>query len=194
MGPGPETMSGGRKKPVTMPRLFTRLRWLRRDRRGATIIEFAVVAAPFIALILATLQTSLVFFAQQTLETTSEDVSRQLMTGTVQKAGMSKSDFNKIACNHLPVFMKCANLMVDVQTVASFNDIDTTTPPIYNPDHTLKTNWQFNPGGAGDIVVMRTMYLFPVVTGPLGFDLSNAQGGRRLLVATAVFQTEPYTS
>lgn len=187
-------MSGGRTTPATMPHRLARLRTLRRDRKAATIIEFAAVAAPFIALILATLQTSLVFFAQQTLETVSEETSRQLMTGTVQKAKMSQDDFHQIACNNLPIFMKCANLMIDVQTADSFADVDTGIPSVYNDDHTVKTNWQFKTGGAGDIVVMRTMYLFPVIGGPLGFSLANAEGNKRLLVATAVFQTEPYPS
>jgi Flp pilus assembly protein TadG len=165
------------------------LRTLACDRRGATAIEFAIVAAPFIALLIAALQTSLVFFAQQTLETVSEQASRQLLVGAAQK--LDKEEFHQLACNDLPPFMNCADLMVDVQTVDSFADVDTTTPSIYNDDHTLKT-WQFNPGGAGDIVVMRTMYLLPVIGGPLGFSLANTEGSRRLLVATAVFQTEPY--
>lgn len=179
-----------------MPHLFRRLRTLARDCRGATIIEFAVVAAPFIALTLATIQTSLVFLAQQNLETVSEETSRQLMTGAVQKADKGKDNFHQIACDNLPIFMKCANLMIDVQTVDSdsFADVDTTTPSIYDKDHKLKTDWGFNTGGAGDIVVMRTMYLFPVVSAPLGFNLANTDGGKRLLVATAVFRTEPYPS
>lgn len=162
-----------------------------RDRRGATIIEFAIVAAPFIALLIATLQTSLVFFAQQTLETVSEETSRQLLTGAVQQAGMNQQDFQQLACKNLPAYMNCANLMIDVQTADSFADIDTSTPALTNPDGTKKT-WQFNPGGAGSIVVMRTMYLLPVVGGPLGFNLANADSNHRLLIATAVFQTEPY--
>jgi len=162
-----------------------------RNKRAATIIEFAIVAAPLIALLIATLQTSLVFFAQQTLETVSEETSRQILTGAVQQAGLSQQDFQKMACNNLPAFMNCANLMIDVQTADSFADVDTSTPALTNPDGTKKT-WQFNPGGAGDIVVMRTMYLLPVVGGPLGFNLANADTSHRLLIATAVFQTEPY--
>jgi Flp pilus assembly protein TadG len=164
---------------------------LARNKRGATIIEFAIVAAPFVALLIATLQTSLVFFAQQTLETVSEETSRQILTGAVQKAGMSQDDFHKLACNNLPSYMNCANLMVDVQTADSFADVDTSTPSLYDKDGNPKT-WQFNTGGAGDIVVMRTMYLLPVVGGPLGFNLANADSSHRLLIATAVFQTEPY--
>lgn len=191
MDRGPETMSGGRTTPATMPRLLRRLRALRRDRSGATIIEFAVVAAPFIALMLATIQTSLVFFAQQTLETVSEETSRQILTGVVRNSNTSKDDFHEIACKNLPAYMSCANLMVDVQTADSLGDVDTSTPSIYDKDGNPKT-WQFDTGTAGSIVVMRTMYLFPVIGGPLGFNLANMQGSRRLLVATAVFQTEPY--
>lgn len=174
-----------------MPRLFARLRALPRDRKAATIIEFACIAAPFIALILASVQTSLVFFAQQTLETVSEETSRQILTGVVRNSNTSKEDFHQLACDNLPAYMSCANLMVDVQTADSLADIDTSTPSIYDKDGKPKT-WQFNAGTAGSIVVMRTMYLFPVVGGPLGFNLANMQGSRRLLVATAVFQTEPY--
>lgn len=170
------------------------MRSLASDLRGATIIEFALVAAPFIALILGTIETSMVFFAQQNLETVSEQTSRQLMTGAVQKAKMSQSDFKKLACGNLPSFMQCANLIIDVQTASSFASADTTTPAVYNSDHTPKTTWNYDTGGAGSIVVMRTMYLFPVISGPLGMTLANADPTHRLLVATSVFQTEPYTS
>jgi len=176
-----------------MPRLFARLRTLPRDRSAATIIEFAIVAAPFIALLLATLQTSLVFFSQQCLETVSEETSRQILTGAVRTGNTGIDDFHQIACNNLPSFMSCANLMVDVQTADSFADVDTSTPSLYDEDGNPRT-WLFNTGGPGDIVVMRTMYLLPVIGGPLGFSLANAGGNRRLLVATAVFRTEPYTT
>jgi len=178
-----------------MPRLLPRLRTLRRDRKAATIIEFAAIAAPFIALILASIQTSLVFFAQQCLETTSEETSRELITGAAQKSGMDQADFDKLACKNLPSFMGCANLMVDVQTADSFADVDTSTPELtYDSKGNVKKNWQFHTGEPGSIIVMRTMYILPVIGGPLGFDLSNMEGNRRLLVATAVFKSEPYSS
>ena len=189
-------MSGGCAKPAVMPRLFARLRALRRDRSGATIIEFALVAAPFIALILATLQTSLVFFAQQSLETAAEETARDLVTGKAQQSNWVLQDFQQDACSHLYSFMKCPNLMVDVQRADSLAAIDTSTPTItYKKDGSIdQSKWQFNPGQPGDIVVMRMMYVLPVISGPLGFNLSNMQGSRRLLVATSVFRSEPYLS
>lgn len=167
-----------------------------RDSRGATIIEFALVAAPFIALILATIQTSLVFFAQQTLETVAEETARELVTDQAQNAGMTQSQFQTVACDNLrkrAAFLSCDNLMIDVQTADSFQDVDTSTPVLtYDKNHNVTNSWQFQPGNPGSIIVMRTMYLFPVISVPLGYNLASAGNGKDLLVATSVFKSEAY--
>ena len=49
----------------------------------------------------------------------------------------------------------------------------------------------YNPGGPGDIVVVRLYYQYPVYVNLLGFNLSNLNGGYNLLAATAVFKTNP---
>ncbi|WP_426260047.1 TadE/TadG family type IV pilus assembly protein [Sphingomonas sp. DC1100-1] len=49
---------------------------LLRDARGATIVEFAIVAVPFVALMLAVAVTSLAYFVQETLETAVERAAR----------------------------------------------------------------------------------------------------------------------
>ena len=165
---------------------------LARDTRGATVIEFVLVAAPFLALIFAVIQTSLVFFSQQTLETAAEDTARLIVTNQAQQAGMSQSAFKQAACSQLPSFMDCNNLMVDVRTADDFADVDTGMPALtYDASGNVSNKWEFEMGGAEQVVVMRLMYQLPVVSAPLGFDVSNMQGGRRLLVATSVFQPEP---
>jgi len=83
--------------------------------------------------------------------------------------------------------------MVDVQSASDFSGINTTTPTLhYDKDGNVTNSWQFDPGPAGSIVVMRVMYLFPVIGGPLDLDFSNTDGGKRLLVATQVFKSESY--
>ena len=52
----------------------------------------------------------------------------------------------------------------------------------------------YNPGGPGDIVVLRIYYQYPVYVNLLGFNLSNLTGGYDLFAATAVFKNEPYAS
>ncbi len=50
----------------------------------------------------------------------------------------------------------------------------------------------FEPGKAGDIVVVRLMYEWPVYASLLGFNLADLGSGKRLLMATAAFRNEPY--
>ena len=61
------------------------MRFVRRDD-GATVIEFAIVIMPFLALLFAILETALVFFAGQVLETAVTDASRLVMTGQATSA------------------------------------------------------------------------------------------------------------
>jgi hypothetical protein len=51
----------------------------------------------------------------------------------------------------------------------------------------------YDPGGPGDIVVVRLFYKYPVYVSLLGFgtSMSNVAGGMRLLAATAAFRNEP---
>jgi hypothetical protein len=61
----------------------------------------------------------------------------------------------------------------------------------YDTNGNVTNNWQFNPGNAGDIVVVRVMYLWPVFFGPIAFNLANQPNGSRLIMASAAFQNEP---
>ncbi|CAN5407388.1 pilus assembly protein [soil metagenome] len=164
------------------------------DQRGATIVEFAFVAAPLIALLMAILVTSTVYFAQEGLETATEATSRVLMTGQAQSGGYSATQFKQVACNALPSFMNCANLLVDVESASSFSAVNTAAPTITFDSHgNVSNSFAYTPGNAGDIVVIRLMYIWKVPTGPLGFNLATLGNGQRLLMATSVAKTEPFS-
>ena len=164
------------------------------DRRGVTIIEFAFVVGPLMALLIAILQVSLTFFAQQNLETVAEKSTRVLMTGEAQSSNMSAAAYKTRACAQLPKFMKCANLMVDVNVATNFSDANIASPTItYNASGQPNNAWAYNTGTPGDIVIVKTMYVWDVSKGPLGFDISTLSAGKRLLIATSVFKTELYS-
>lgn len=163
------------------------------DARGTAVLEFALVSAPFFALIVAILQITTVFFAQQALETASEKAVRQLLTGSAQKAGMTQAQFKTAVCSKLPAFMKCANVIVDVRTVSQFSDATFTQPTItYDSSGNPSASTQFAPGQGGEITMATISYVWGVQSGPLGVDVSNMAGGGRLLNAICVFKTEPF--
>jgi Flp pilus assembly protein TadG len=163
-----------------------------RAQDASAAVEFALVAAPFLGLIFAILETALVFFAGQTLEAAASNSARLIMTGQAQTAGFSQTDFKTAVCNNLSngMFNCATGVYVDVKSYASFTAIN-TAPPVVNGK--LDTsNMAYTPGGPGSIVVVRLYYKWPVYVSLFGDELANLDGGNRLLVATAVFRNEPY--
>lgn len=163
------------------------------DRKGATAVEFALVGAPFVALLGALIQTFLVFFAQQLLETAVNASSRAILTGQAQAQNMNPTQFASAVCSNLPILFNCANLMIDVQVAGSWSSANTGTPTLtFDANGNVTNSWQFNTGNQGDIVVVRVMYQWPVFMGPLGFNLANLSNGNRLIMASTAFMNEAY--
>ena len=168
-------------------------RRLIKQQDGAAAVEFALVAAPFLALVFAIMETAVVFFAGQALETAVADSSRLIMTGQAQTQGLSASGFKNAVCAKIYGLFDCQNgVYVDVKTFTSFGSVSMPTP--VDGSGNFQNNFSYQPGGPGDIVVVRLFYQYPVYVSLLGFNLSNVNGGKRLLAATAAFRNEPYGS
>ena len=158
---------------------------------GAAAVEFAIVAAPFLALMFAIMETALVFFASQTLETAVADSARLIMTGQAQSQNFTAAQFKTAVCDRVKGLFDCAGgLQIDVKTYSAFGSVDNSKPVDANGN--LRTDFGYQPGGPGEIVVVRLMYQFPVYASLLGFNLSDMSGGKRLVMATAAFRNEPY--
>jgi Flp pilus assembly protein TadG len=169
-----------------------------KDRKGATAVEFALIATPFLALIAALIQTFLLFFAQAALESAVRQSGRQIMTGQVQTQdasltqALAQAAFKQTVCNNAAILFSCGGLMVDVQVASAWSSANAGMPTLtFNPNGTVSNTWQFNPGNAGDIVVVRVMYLWPVFFGPIAFNMANQPNGTRLIMSSAAFQNEP---
>src|SRR5262245_34610674 len=65
---------------------------------GASAVEFALIAAPFLALLFAILETALIFFSGQVLEAAVQDSARLIFTGQAQNAGYSQQQFKDQVC------------------------------------------------------------------------------------------------
>jgi Flp pilus assembly protein TadG len=170
---------------------FPKLRAFGRRDDGAAAVEFAIVLAPFLAMLFAILETALVFFAGQTLETAVADSARLILTGQAQTAGFTQAQFKEAVCAKIAGLFDCAGGMtVDVRKYTVFSDADLTRP--VDEDGMIKPG-VYEPGGPCEIVVVRLIYAYPVYLSLLGFDLADMSGNKRLLVSTSVFRTEPYS-
>jgi Flp pilus assembly protein TadG len=180
--------------------LRNKLRRFRRSRRGSAAVEFALVAPVFFALLFAIIETSLVFFASQILETGIQDSSRQLYTHQLQDSGLSTADqetaFKNDLCNSVKVLLSCP-LDVDVKFYPAGTAI-TITDPIDASGNYDNSNLVFllPPKSSSATVVVRGFYQWPLFVTGLGYNIANIGRGssnsKRLLAATAAFHVEPY--
>src|SRR3954453_20236788 len=90
---------------------FRKLRAFGRRDDGAAAVEFAIVLAPFLAMLFAILETALVFFAGQTLETAAAESARLLLTGQAQTAGFTQTQFKEAVCAKIAGLFDCAGGM-----------------------------------------------------------------------------------
>jgi Flp pilus assembly protein TadG len=164
---------------------------LARARKGATAIEFALIATPFFLLLLALFETAMVFFSSINVEYAVNDVGRLIRTGQVQTGNITEDQFRQEVCNRLATIVNCDDrLEIDVRVFSNFDSVDHSSA--LDEDGNLKTDFQFSPGNAGDIVLVRVFYVWNLITPHLGQSLSNMSGNARLLSASTVFRNEPF--
>jgi len=171
------------RAPRNLFRLFGR------NRKGSAAVEFALVAPVFIGLLFAILETGIIFFADQYLETITQDGARIIMTGQAQNGSYTKAQFQSYVCSQVVALFNCNNIFVDVESYSSFQNV------VINSQISggaFVNNMQYNPGGPGDIVVVRLFYQWPQIVTGLGYNITNLNGNYRLLSATAAFRNEPY--
>jgi Flp pilus assembly protein TadG len=167
------------------------------DSKGATAVEFALIATPFLALLAGLLQTFLLFFAQATLENVVRASARQILTGQVQTQDATLSPtaaaaaFHQAVCNNAATLFTCTGLIVDVRVANNWSSANTGALVLTYDANGNVSNTQFNPGNAGDIVVVRVIYFWPFFFGPITYNWGNQANGTRQIMATAAFQNEP---
>ena len=162
-------------------------------QRGATAVEFALIAPAFLAALIAVLETAIFLFAQASLQNAAAQAGRLFMTGQAQS--LSQSAFQtKICQNYLPVLFNCNSLIVIVQSYSTFASANTSAPQLYNNQGQPITTWTYSPGSPGQVMVVQLVYKWSVVSGPLGFMLANLPNSATEMMGITAFRVEPYTT
>jgi Flp pilus assembly protein TadG len=168
---------------------------LRRDEDGATAVEFGLVALPFFGLLFAILETALLFWTSQVLETAVANASRTIYTGQFQSANPGAgteiaTKFKTELCQNVIMFVTCNSPALHVD-VRAFKPGDVVPDPI--------TGGNVNPAGftyqatkSGEIVLIRVAIEYPVMVPTLNRLEANLGNGKRLVMATATFRNEPF--
>lgn len=172
-----------------------------RDDRAAVAVEFGLLALPFFTIVAAILETSLVFFAGQVLESAVHDSSRLIRTGQAQTAEYDAADYKQAICDGLYGLFDCNSdrMLVKVEVLPAFDEIgEALTPPIGTNCATDASacQWAVTPeydaGTGSDIVIVQAYYKWPTMIDLPWFNLATQAGGDRLLSGIRVFRNEPF--
>ncbi len=164
-----------------------------RAEGGASAVEFALVATPFLMLLFGVIEVALIFMISTSLENATLAASRTIRTGEFQTSGTTTSAAFKTAiCSYFTwAQADCStNLSVDVRTYATFAGV-TTPQPVQNGTFNTQS-LQFSTGTADDIVVVRAYYKWPLIVPFFDQAFQTLSGGNTLLTSTIAFRNEPY--
>ena len=141
--------------------------------------------------LLATSQVAYVYFATFVLETATGQAARLVRTGQAQS--LTSDELKQEVCKALSAPLSCSALKLDVRPYENFSAAANGLTQPLDGSKDLKEDFSFDPGGSGDVVVVRAFY--PLDIGallPTEVSLSNMSGNKRVLVATAAFRNEPF--
>lgn len=183
----------------TLRRLRAVRRRYRNDAEGATAIEFAIVALPFLGLIFGILELALVFFTSAVMTNAMNDTGRLVRVGSFQGCG-SASEFKALVCDKMSNLMDCkANLRIDLTTASGFQAITLPDPGMsgLDPDDedAKIVDGTYENTGPSAPVVMRGTFYYPLALPNFMTRLESVPGSRRHVIsATTAFRTEPFPS
>ncbi len=163
------------------------------DRRGATAIEFAILALPFLLLSFAVLETTVSFTAEQVMSNATDRLSREIRIGNIDPAVTDETAFRAMICDRLEIFVPddCPHLHFDLQSYSSFAAVPTSIP-FSAPGVVDTSGFRYAPGGSGTINNLRIIYKWPVMTNLMKSRIAGLEDGRVLLYTTTTWQNEPF--
>lgn len=185
------------KVRASLRRRFEFARRFRRNDRGATAVEFALVATPFLALLMGIVELALAFTASVALDNAVQAASREIRTGELQSpTGASAQEISRQAfrdeiCDGMG-FMESdckSNLYVDVSTVSQFSSVSLSDPIQNGAFDPGALNFQT--GSASSIVLVRCYYRWHLFA-PLMNQALVKLNDETLLTSVTTFRNEPY--
>jgi len=168
-----------------------------RDRQASTAIEFTALAIPFALLVFAILESCISFAAQEVLTNATDDIARQLRTGQLRAASITKDSIKGMICARLEIVVAkgCPDLIVDLQKYDTFAQAAAVRIKFTGSGGSQDIDMsqiKFTPGPSVSKNMLRVFYKWPVITDFMRKSMSNLAGNKTLHFATATWQNEPF--
>ncbi len=165
------------------------------DRKGATAVEFGLLATPFFFMLMMIVEMSMVFWTRQVLQEATNQAARTILTGESRtlysgSVAAQTAAFRDAVCARMNMATDCpTRLFIDVQPSSAF-------PANANSMVTSGTidvsRYQMRPVAPSEIVVVRTAYKVPVITSGFFSAMSRLTTNENVLESVVAFRAEPF--
>lgn len=170
---------------------FRTFRELRRQKKGAAAVEFALIAGPFLFVIFAIIELTIVFLMDTAVNNAAFESARLVRTGQLQGSTDPK-EMRKAVCKHIDTWGSCKNLAVSVSSFNRFSSSNIQDFVLDRKGSLDQSKMTYDPGDAGDIIVVRIFYDWRIMTPVIGQYLSNKGGNSIILASTFTYRNEPF--
>lgn len=162
------------------------------NRRGATAIEFALVALPFVMITVAIIEISVMYAANAVMLGATQDAVRAVRTGQVQAiSDPDEADalFRQHLCDHIPIrLVDCNAIQFRVEVMDSFSSANAGITVDEEGNIDDDTDY----GQEEDVMMITVLYYHPMVSPLTAAFFADSPNNTKLLTGVFVFQTEPY--
>lgn len=175
-----------------------RKRNILKNQRGATALEFALIAPVFFAFILAIIDIAAYFFVAGQLQHGVVQAARQIRTGNIIGNNTASRDlFRNAVCSEIVTGMigGCGTtIRVDVRAFDSYGavtlpaSLDANSDGVIDDDETV-----FNTGGPSCPVIVRAFYNYSTIVPGLERVLAAVIPGTVYITSATAFRNEPFT-
>ncbi|WP_245295842.1 TadE family protein [Methylobacterium sp. C1] len=171
---------------------------------GATAVEFALIALPFLSLLAVIVQTAIMVWTARNLDDALQRAGRTIYTGQFQKANTGQSDSATLLAamktamcgtnaSRIAGLFDCGSLKLNVAVSSTFASGAVPTPLDPNTkDWSKGFGTNYSCAQPGDIVVFTAAVKYRLAFSFLYAGMPGFSDGSRLIQSTAVFRTEPY--
>jgi Flp pilus assembly protein TadG len=156
---------------------------LLRDRGGATMVEFALIALPFFLLLFGGFEIGFVYWATEELENATSHGARMVRTGQVQTGRITQAALKTQICNQTAILVGCTSrLRIDIRSATTFAALTPPTP--LDGAGALKddSDFSFDPGDPNDVIIVSAFYSWTPILNPSDY----------ILRASSITRNEPF--
>jgi Flp pilus assembly protein TadG len=173
------------------------------DTRGATAVEFALIALPFFVLVIGIITVGMQYLTSHSLALGVDVASRELRTGEAQKDGITVGQFRQAVCNAAGAMIACdERLVIHIKSRPTFAELMPITPCLTNgrltpPEGDLSDGIRTRSGDASTAVVVSACYEWDAGFGPwqVIWNLLTSERvdrGKPIISAATAFRSEPF--